>query len=262
MPIPASTRLAADRSETEHLVQELASAVLENLNVEAKTQAQAAEVQKGGNIVMQEYKLQLNDLNQRVVDAMDRCVHTQTSFREENMRLLGALQSLMVTLAPYSCAAMGLWGDMPSPSDVMWPFVAAAPEAFTITLRKADGVSLGLTISTDNGANEKTILIEEILPNGAMAAWNRQCSAEGCSSGLSGPARAVVKGDRIVSINGVSDDVPAMLKEVNSCRLLKMTISRGGASSGCPPQASSPLPQQHAGAIARSMRVAAPEFVA
>jgi hypothetical protein len=89
---------------------------------------------------------------------------------------------------------------------------------FSFTLRKADGASLGLDVSHNNST--KDLHVCNVLPGGAVDAWNRQCA-----NGQ--PERAVLKGDRIVSVNNVSGCGKKMLEECKNNQLLRLTLIRG-----------------------------------
>jgi len=100
-----------------------------------------------------------------------------------------------------------------------------ASEVFTLTLRRADTVPVGLHVTGEDG-----LLVERVLPGGAVEAWNRQCP------GL----REIRVGDRIVSING-QDDAEAMRTECLTKYLLRMTVQRG--SGGLRAEADEFVPQ-------------------
>merc|ERR1719183_1911252 len=96
---------------------------------------------------------------------------------------------------------------------------------FSITLRKADDVSLGLSVNTDEKEDKDVaLLVEGVLPGGAVESWNRQCFGDATGE------RVVVAGDRIIRVNGIEADVKKMLEECTSQRLVKLVIARGPAS--------------------------------
>jgi len=88
-------------------------------------------------------------------------------------------------------------------------------------LRKADGSDLGLNVS--HHEEDKALRVEGVRPEGAVEAWNRQCVGSTASE------KAVLSGDRIVSVNGVSNDPAKMLEECRDKQLLKLTVIRGEA---------------------------------
>jgi len=90
---------------------------------------------------------------------------------------------------------------------------------FTFTLRKADGADLGLNVS--HHENDQVLRVEGVRPDGAVEAWNRQCA------GSAAAEKAVVPGDRIISVNSIAYDPPTMLEECKEKQLLKLTIARG-----------------------------------
>eukprot|EP00439_Symbiodinium_sp_Y106_P026327 s1169_g3.t1 len=131
---------------------------------------------------------------------------------------------------------------------------SSVQQVFSITLRKADDTELGLNVRPV----EKALLVEGILPDGAVEAFNRPCwdfgggakqvpqqgnanSAWGTRSPerasgrrqaqiigkASSASRVVCVGDRITSVNSVSNDPEKMLEESKSKQLLKLTLARG-----------------------------------
>lgn len=114
---------------------------------------------------------------------------------------------------------------------------------FSFTLRKADSTELGLNVSNQGNV----LLVEGVRPEGAVDAWNRQCVAS-CSE------RAVLRGDRIVSVNNISGDPDKMLTECKNRQLLKFTVVR----AHCPlPE----IPARSAPGSLTSLRADASEFV-
>jgi hypothetical protein len=103
--------------------------------------------------------------------------------------------------------------------------------SFTFTLRKADGAELGLNLS--HREDDGVLCVEGVRSGGAIEAWNKQC-ADSAASG-----KALVKGDHIVSVNGVTDAVK-MLDECRCKLLLKFTVMRRPASSSLPPGGDTP----------------------
>jgi len=109
---------------------------------------------------------------------------------------------------------------MKSPMVQQSPFVICEGGGcvFGFTLRRADGVELGLDM--DLADNSDALLITGIKPAGAIEAWNRQC--------LGGPAagKAVMIGDKIVDVNNKTDQV-GMALECQTRQTLRITILRG-----------------------------------
>jgi hypothetical protein len=133
--------------------------------------------------------------------------------------------------------------------------------SFNITLRKADDVSLGLSVNADEEEN-KALIVEAVLAGGAVESWNRQCIGDGTGE------RVVVPGDRIVKVNGIEHDVKKMLEACTGSRLVKLQISRrsSGAAAHTPEkQPQSAAAAQEAADFATpeksSLRKKAPEFV-
>lgn len=120
---------------------------------------------------------------------------------------------------------------------------------FSFTIRKADDADLGLNVS--HKPEEQVLRVEGIRSEGAVDAWNRQCLSGNSTN------KAVLPGDRIVSVNNISDDPVKMLKECCDKQLLRLTISRGGEAA----LAASPAAQASPGNSATQLRADASEFV-
>lgn len=108
---------------------------------------------------------------------------------------------------------------------------SATPYTFSFTLRKADGAELGLDVS--HSEVENALCVDGIRPDGAVEAWNRQCG----SAAGSGVDRAVRRGDKLISVNGIKGPPQAMLDECRDKRLLKLEVVRcspGEAPRGSP----------------------------
>eukprot|EP00413_Alexandrium_margalefii_P042376 CAMPEP_0204596312 /NCGR_PEP_ID=MMETSP0661-20131031/53168_1 /ASSEMBLY_ACC=CAM_ASM_000606 /TAXON_ID=109239 /ORGANISM="Alexandrium margalefi, Strain AMGDE01CS-322" /LENGTH=379 /DNA_ID=CAMNT_0051606909 /DNA_START=24 /DNA_END=1163 /DNA_ORIENTATION=+ len=110
---------------------------------------------------------------------------------------------------------------------------AAAPArsagcTFSLTLRKADGADLGLSVS--HHKCDRVLRVDGVRADGAVEAWNRQCAGGACAE------KAVLKGDRIVSVNNVAYDPERMLEECREKHLLRLTVIRGdtATSAGTP----------------------------
>lgn len=116
--------------------------------------------------------------------------------------------------APTSASVpVSLMGSLPPPSQ--------GQKIFSFTLRKADNTVLGLNVSHQE--EDKALRVEGVRPEGAVEAWNRQCV------GSSASEKAIIPGDRIISVNGVVNDPAKMLEECRDKQLLKLTVVRGEA---------------------------------
>eukprot|EP00429_Kryptoperidinium_foliaceum_P028977 CAMPEP_0176129012 /NCGR_PEP_ID=MMETSP0120_2-20121206/65214_1 /TAXON_ID=160619 /ORGANISM="Kryptoperidinium foliaceum, Strain CCMP 1326" /LENGTH=662 /DNA_ID=CAMNT_0017464161 /DNA_START=8 /DNA_END=1997 /DNA_ORIENTATION=- len=97
---------------------------------------------------------------------------------------------------------------------------------FGFTLRVAHGVDLGLgleqcTVPASIGCGkESALLVTSVQPDGAIAAWNRQCISG------KGAGKEVKEGDKIVAVNQISE-AELMLQECREKRLLKFLVMRG-----------------------------------
>jgi len=124
-----------------------------------------------------------------------------------------SLAEALSSETPSSSVPVSLMGSLPPPCQ--------GQRIFSFTLRKADGSDLGLNVS--HHEEDKALRVEGVRPEGAVEAWNRQCVGSTASE------KAVLAGDRIVSVNGVSNDPAKMLEECRDKQLLKLTVIRGEA---------------------------------
>jgi len=90
---------------------------------------------------------------------------------------------------------------------------------FDFTLRLADDVGLGVDLAPFVDGNQ-ALVIQGVLQNGAMAAWNKQCY-----DGTSKRLKSIWPGDAIVSVNGKTEQLD-MLQECQTKMLLKLTAFR------------------------------------
>lgn len=109
----------------------------------------------------------------------------------------------------------------PSPSEKL----GGSSVLFSFSIRRAAGVKLGLEI--ERGEDECSLLVKSVRPGGAMDAWNRQCTDAWNGQCTAGPSsgKAVLPGDRIVSVNGKVDCVD-MLEEIGGRELLRLAVFR------------------------------------
>jgi len=112
------------------------------------------------------------------------------------------------------------------PVSLMGSLSRKGPYYFSFTLRKADGTDLGLNVS--HHEEDKALRVESVRPEGAVEAWNRQCV------GSTAAEKAVMPGDRIVSVNAIINNPAKMLEECREKQLLKMTIIRNEAPALTP----------------------------
>lgn len=104
-------------------------------------------------------------------------------------------------------------------------FTPAEPVAgdgfvFSIQLRKAEGVVLGLETVIDAVEGRDVLCISGISPGGAAEAWNRQCSSSGAAE------KVLALGDRIVSVNSLSGTPEEMQRECELHSLLRLMVVR------------------------------------
>lgn len=126
-------------------------------------------------------------------------------------------------------------------SEVATAFMArgtASGAMFSFTLRKADGADLGLNVS--HREHDRVLRVEGVRADGAVEAWNRQCAGGACAE------KAVLKGDKIISVNSVTYDPDKMLEECRDKQLLKLVIVRGDPPASTIPAKAGP-PSQSTG---------------
>eukprot|EP00931_Biecheleriopsis_adriatica_P038410 TRINITY_DN22004_c0_g1_i2.p1 TRINITY_DN22004_c0_g1~~TRINITY_DN22004_c0_g1_i2.p1 ORF type:complete len:504 (+),score=103.49 TRINITY_DN22004_c0_g1_i2:93-1604(+) len=87
---------------------------------------------------------------------------------------------------------------------------------FTFTLRKADGIELGLSVSHVFG--QPPLVVNAVRPGGAVEAWNKLCVGPRAS-------RAVMPGDHVICVNDVTD-VRGILEEMRRKVLLRFEVWR------------------------------------
>eukprot|EP00403_Amphidinium_massartii_P013491 CAMPEP_0178421484 /NCGR_PEP_ID=MMETSP0689_2-20121128/26671_1 /TAXON_ID=160604 /ORGANISM="Amphidinium massartii, Strain CS-259" /LENGTH=384 /DNA_ID=CAMNT_0020042997 /DNA_START=53 /DNA_END=1207 /DNA_ORIENTATION=+ len=114
---------------------------------------------------------------------------------------------------------------------------------FSLTLRRAHGVPLGLDVSGQAGSS---LTVLAIRPGGAVEAWNKQCA---------GDAREVRAGDRIIMVNDF-EDATDMRSECRQKLLLRIKILRAAEST-----ASENMTNPDINGAARGLRADASVFV-
>eukprot|EP00930_Biecheleria_cincta_P095983 TRINITY_DN87866_c0_g1_i1.p1 TRINITY_DN87866_c0_g1~~TRINITY_DN87866_c0_g1_i1.p1 ORF type:complete len:489 (+),score=79.88 TRINITY_DN87866_c0_g1_i1:31-1497(+) len=126
-------------------------------------------------------------------------------------------KSLNVEAAAF---APGVWNQARCPVEARVQSEASQPKeeahVFKLTLRKADGIEMGLSVSHANG--QPPVVINAVRPGGAMESWNKLCVGDRAN-------RLVMKGDHLLSVNGISE-VPGILAELWSKQLLQLEIWR------------------------------------
>jgi hypothetical protein len=80
----------------------------------------------------------------------------------------------------------------------------------------------------EHSNKEDALIVTNILPGGAVEAWNKQC----CGGPAAG--KAVMPGDRIVKVNGVSNPED-MWSQCTEKQLLKFVIVRGDVDADMDP---------------------------
>jgi len=122
---------------------------------------------------------------------------------------------------------------------------------FSFTLRKADGVNLGLNVShVDDDESDRCLRVESVQSEGAVASWNKQCLS------TSWAEKAVIPGDRIICVNTAYYNTAKMLEECKNKQLLKITVVRGNI-----PLPAAPTQQAAQSSGKKELRAGAEEFV-
>ena len=89
---------------------------------------------------------------------------------------------------------------------------------FSFTMRRADSYQWGLEFDADE--NDKTLVINRVVAGGAIDTWNKM------GVQMRKTDRLVLPGDRIVRVNGITDDTSRMATELRIKQLLELTIVR------------------------------------
>ena len=92
---------------------------------------------------------------------------------------------------------------------------------FTVSLQSVPGVDFGIRVKPRKGMGQG-LLVEKVLHNGAVAAWNRLIAIESIGPRLRMVVRA---GNTITHINGESDSGD-MLWELRARAAGKLTVER------------------------------------
>eukprot|EP00928_Gymnodinium_smaydae_P034471 TRINITY_DN24410_c0_g1_i1.p1 TRINITY_DN24410_c0_g1~~TRINITY_DN24410_c0_g1_i1.p1 ORF type:complete len:318 (-),score=22.04 TRINITY_DN24410_c0_g1_i1:458-1360(-) len=88
---------------------------------------------------------------------------------------------------------------------------------FSFTVRKADGVHLGLMFLIDWENN--VLCVEDVQPDSTIASWNAFCTDDN---------KKVLVGDRVVSVNGIRYEPELMSQECERKTLVTLEIVREG----------------------------------
>lgn len=149
--------------------------------------------------------------------------------------------------------ALSLADSLPLEAAAPFGGCGASPYVFTFTLRKADQTDLGLNVT--HHERDKVLCIEGVRPDGAVDAWNRQCL------GGTNPEKAVMPGDRILSVNNAVYDPSKMLEECKGKQLLRLTLFRGPADAPLPDLPGAQVAERSPPSRQTWLRADASEFV-
>lgn len=174
-------------------------------------------------------------------------------------------QQLTPGRAPEAAAAgVSPFAAVPMPVGSPAPAKPGPPGSFFITLRKADGVDLGLDVM----AQDQVLLVCDVVPDGAVEAWNRQCLNRQSMDrhGVDhAQERMIHVGDKIITVNSVGQDTLRMMEECRGSQLLKLCLLRGdrtgGADTGGAVAATPPREDAHGATGASTLRADAEVFV-
>jgi len=221
------------------LKQEVVHSVVSSIDIDSKLQKAAQDIQQKGRTVLKELQAQQRDRDELLSQEVAEHLEHQRRLRDEHLRLRGVTADLVRWLMPLTTGAAGMAaastgavGAPPrvaaGPDPAMPAFIhqdrtqpptgAAAGATYSVILRKADGLGLGLEVSLqDNGCG---LFVEGLEPGGVAEAWNRRCAAE------ADMMRAICPGDTIVRVNE-AQGADAMLREFEARWLLRLTLVRG-----------------------------------
>ena len=85
-------------------------------------------------------------------------------------------------------------------------------------MRRADFNEWGLVYEADE--HDKSIVVRSVVSRGAIDAWNKMGVA------LRKTDRLVLPGDKIIRVNGITDDTSRMVIEFSNKQLVHLTIVR------------------------------------
>lgn len=265
--------LPTDAEGRRLLVEQLTQAVLRKTELDGRLGAVAKGFRRDGKKLLGDLQQWQRDMHAAASQDIRRQAEALRGLREENARLKDAVRGLVDWLLAQGLQpprtvehAPGCWvapaAPPPAPGPARQEHAAAAggpgaPEPapavpaqlqgggpdggrpITITLRRQDGVALGLRITSE--WDGKGLRIEGIEPGGAAAAWNRLCD----------PPRAICVGDVLIGVNGAVLDALGMLQECQRSMLLKLVIARGRDG---------PLPTGNKQKASGELDAGAPEF--
>lgn len=91
-------------------------------------------------------------------------------------------------------------------------------KVFSFAMRRADFNEWGLVYEADE--HDKSIVVRSVVSRGAIDAWNKMGVA------LRKTDRLVLPGDKIIRVNGITDDTSRMAREFGNRQLVQLTIVR------------------------------------
>lgn len=211
--------------ESSELATEIAQAVVAEMDIDRKIDERAQELMLRGDRIFRDIKTKQEQSCDMLNRAVAQCVKSQSSLRDEHAELLKIVRELAMSCAPFvGNSRDNIWDSRYHASISALPgsikTTGRYRHRFSITLRKADDVSLGLCIQADQAG--KVLVVQNVVPGGAVESWNRQCFNESCLVD-----HIVVPGDHLIIVNGVEGDAQQMLKQCTQKRLVKLAVGRG-----------------------------------
>lgn len=217
-----------DPAERAGFVQEVVETVVHNIDINGRIAQATKDVRQQGRQALMELQTQLGDQNKVLAQAVEEHLDRHQKLRDEHEKLKDATEDLVRLLLPW---APGLncptnerrEGVLPATTfPFAQPYMAVAGSSgfasYSISLRKADGLGLGLEVTRLE--DPPGLRVESIDPAGVVEAWNRRCIGD------FPPERIVRPHDVIIAVNGHGmPDV--MLKEFETQWVLRLTLVRG-----------------------------------
>mmetsp|Transcript_32707 Transcript_32707/g.90295 ORF Transcript_32707/g.90295 Transcript_32707/m.90295 type:complete len:317 (-) Transcript_32707:179-1129(-) len=245
------------------LAQEAAQTVIGALDIDVRLERAMREVRQHGRHALRELRAQQHRRDEAVSREVARHLEQQRRLQDEHHRLRGVAEDLARWLLPPGAGVPGRrpvpgsGGSGPppaptSPPPTRVPCPLPPPHGsgcYSVVLRKADGLGLGLEVSLERTG--RGLCVERIEIGGVVEAWNRRCSGEQVSE------REVRPGDIIVRVNE-AEEAEAMLREFEARWLLRLTLARGEAVLPTMPLQESTVASSSANAV---LRPDAPEFL-
>jgi hypothetical protein len=166
-------------------------------------------------------KIMKKDLQIQILNCKLQTMSADTgSFREELASLKQQLSGIGVVYKPTRVSSDNVVSAGPAKDMAPLCRKVATSNEFVVELEKTDSNGkLGLDVDIANG----TKLIVTSVREGMATAYNLRAAAE----------RQVRAGDCVVAVNGVREDVAAMIAKTKECKKLTLVVQRPRPQASC-----------------------------